>query len=366
MTLTVRPGILDIAAYVPGEHDLPGTGPIYKMSSNESALGASRLAMDAYAQGAADLHRYPDGASHALRAALAHEVGGKEDEIICGTGSDDILVLIARAYAGPDDEILYSRHGFLIYPIAAQSVGATPVIAPEKDLTTDVDALLKAVTPKTKICFVANPNNPTGSYISASEMRRLREGLPAHTLLVIDAAYAEYVDRSDYTDGSELVKECDNVIMSRTFSKIYGLAALRLGWAYGHRSIIDVLHRIRGVFNVAGPAQLAGVAGLTDKDHVRRSKSHNDYWLPWFTSEVKRIGLHPYPSVGNFLLVRFPRDLTLNADAAEKFLKSRRILVRKMGAYGLPDCLRITIAEETAVKACAVALADFVAGAATQ
>ncbi|WP_303977190.1 histidinol-phosphate transaminase [Dongia mobilis] len=366
MTLTVRPGILDIAAYVPGEHDLPGSGPIYKMSSNESALGASRLAMDAYAKGAAELHRYPDGGCHALRSALAQEVGGKAEEIICGTGSDDILVLITRAYAGPGDEVLYSRHGFLIYPIAAQSVGATPVTAPEKDLTTDVDALLAAVTPKTKICFVANPNNPTGSYIPASEMKRLRDGLPDNVLLVIDAAYAEYVDKPDYTDGAELVKQHDNVIMSRTFSKIYGLAALRLGWAYGPNSVMDVLNRIRGVFNVAAPAQIAGIAGLADSDHVKRSKAHNDYWLPWFVSEVKRIGLHPYPSVGNFLLVRFPTDPKLNADAAEKFLKSRRILVRKMGAYGLPDCLRITIAEEAAVKACATALNDFVQGAATQ
>ena len=366
MSLTVRPGILDIAAYVPGEHDLPGSGPIYKMSSNESALGASQHAMDAYAKGAQEMHRYPDGASMALRSALAAQVGGKPEEIICGTGSDDILVLVSRAYAGPGDEVLYSRHGFLIYPIAAQSVGATPVAAPEKNLTTDVDALLAAVTPKTRICFVANPNNPTGSYIPATEMKRLRDGLPENVLLVIDAAYAEYVDKPDYSNGAELVKAHDNVIMSCTFSKIYGLAALRLGWAYGNKSIMDVLHRIRGVFNVPAPAQAAGIAGLHDTDHVARSKAHNDHWLPWFVGEVKRIGLHPYPSVGNFLLVRFPSDPKLNADAAEKFLKSRRILVRKMGAYGLPDCLRITIAEEAAVKACATALNDFVQGAATQ
>lgn len=366
MTLAVRPGIMEIAAYVPGEHDLPGSGPIHKMSSNESALGASADAMAAYAKGAAELHRYPDGASHALRAALAREVGGSIDEIICGTGSDDILVLIARAYAGPGDEVLYSRHGFLIYPIAAQSVGATPVTAPEKNLTTDVDALLAKVTPRTKICFVANPNNPTGSYIPAGEMRRLREGLPENVLLVVDAAYAEYVDRPDYTDGSELVKEYDNVIVSRTFSKIHGLAALRLGWAYGQAGIIGVLHRIRGVFNVAAPAQIAGLAALADRAHVKRSKAHNDHWLPWFVDQMKAIGLHPFPSVTNFVLVRFPSDPQLSADAAEKFLKSRRVLVRKMGAYGLPDCLRITIAEETAVRACAAALAEFVQGAATQ
>lgn len=366
MTLTVRPGILDIAAYVPGEHDLPGSGPIYKMSSNESALGASPRAMEAYAKGAMELHRYPDGASLALRTALAAQVGGKPEEIICGTGSDDILVLVTRAYAGPGDEVLYSRHGFLIYPIAAQSVGATPVAAPEKNLTTDVDALLAAVTPRTKVCFVANPNNPTGSYIPATEMKRLRDGLPDHVLLVIDAAYMEYVDRPDYSNGAELVKNHDNVIMSCTFSKIYGLAALRLGWAYGPRSVMDVLHRIRGVFNVPAPAQLAGIAALNDRDHVAKSKAHNDRWLPWFENEMRGLGLDPRPSVGNFSLVRFPTDPKLNADAAERFLKSRRILVRKMGAYGLPDYLRVTIAEEAAVKACAAALSDFVQGAATQ
>ena len=366
MSLAVRPGIMDIAAYVPGEHDLPGSGPIYKMSSNESALGASQAAMAAYAKGAAELHRYPDGASHGLRAALAKEVGGRPDEIICGTGSDDILVLLTRAYAGPGDEVLYSRHGFLIYPIAAQSVGAEPVTAPEKDLTTDVDALLAKVSAKTKICFVANPNNPTGSYIPASEMRRLREKLLQNVLLVVDAAYAEYVDKPDYTDGSELVKEYDNVVVSRTFSKIYGLAAVRLGWAYGQKSIIEVLQRIRGVFNVGAPAQLAGIAAIADTRHVEQSKAHNDRWMPWFVGQMKALGLHPYPTVTNFVLVRFPSDPKLNADAAEKFLKSRRVLVRKMGAYGLPDCLRITIAEEAAVKACAEALADFVAGAATQ
>jgi histidinol-phosphate aminotransferase len=197
-------------------------------------------------------------------------------------------------------------------------------------------------------------------------MKRLRDGLPENVLLVIDAAYAEYVDKPDYSNGAELVKTHDNVIMSCTFSKIYGLAALRLGWAYGPRSVMDVLHRIRGVFNVPAPAQLAGIAALNDRDHVAKSKAHNDRWLPWFENEMRGLGLDPKPSVGNFCLVRFPTDPKLNADAAERFLKSRRILVRKMGAYGLPDYLRVTIAEEAAVKACAAALGDFVQGAATQ
>ncbi len=366
MSLVVRPGILDIAAYVPGEHSLPGSGPIHKMSSNESAVGPSPKAIEAYRAGSDDIHRYPDGGASKLRQAIAAGIGADPAQIVCGAGSDEILQLLTRAYAGPGDEVLYSRHGFLVYPIAAQSVGATPVAAPERDLTTDVDALIAHATPRTKICFVANPNNPTGSYIPTSELVRLREGLPDHVLLVIDAAYAEYVDKADYQEGNELVRKYDNVVVSRTFSKIFGLAALRLGWAYCPPAVADVLNRIRGPFNTPAPAQAAGVAAWNDATHTAAAKAHNDYWLPWFADRVREIGLTAYPSVCNFMLVGFPSDPNLNADAAEAFLKSRRILVRKMGAYGLPHCLRISIAEEAAVRACAEALGDFVKQAATQ
>lgn len=366
MSLIVRPGILDIAAYVPGDHSLPGSGPIHRMASNEGALGASPKAIDAYRETAAELHRYPDGTSKDVRVALGQEYGIAPDQIVCGAGSDEILQLLTRAYAGPGDEVLYSRHGFLVYPIAAQACGATPVTAPEQDLRTDVDALLKAVTPKTRICFVANPNNPTGSYISGKELERLRAGLPSTVLLVVDAAYAEYVDAKDYASGLEMVKSHDNVVMARTFSKIFGLAALRLGWAYCPPAVADVLNRIRGPFNVPAPAQAAGAAAIADKEHVAKSKAHNDYWLPWFSRRMKEIGLHPYPSVANFVLVKFPSDPKLSAEAALKFLNARRILPRRVAAYGLPDCLRITIAEESAVKACAAALEEFVKGAATQ
>ena len=208
------------------------------------------------------MHRYPDGGAVALREALAATIHADPAQIVCGAGSDELLQLLTRAYAGPGDEVLYSQHGFLVYPIAAQSVGATPVAAPEKNLRTDVDALLAHVTPRTKICFVAEPNNPTGSYIGAAELKRLRDGLPEHVLLVVDAAYAEYVDRADYTDGTDLVKAHDNVVMSRTFSKIHGLAALRLGWAFCPPAVADVLNRIRGPFNTPAPALAAGVAAL--------------------------------------------------------------------------------------------------------
>jgi histidinol-phosphate aminotransferase len=262
--------------------------------------------------------------------------------------------------------VLYSQHGFLVYPLAAQSVGATPVAAPEKALKTDVDALLAHVTPRTRICFVAEPNNPTGSYIGGAELKRLREGLPENVLLVVDSAYAEYVGRDDYSDGADLVKAYDNVVMSRTFSKIHGLAALRLGWAFCPPAVADVLNRIRGPFNTPAPAQAAGIAAIGDRAHQAKAKAHNDHWLPWLTARVNEIGLKAHPSVCNFLLVQFPKDPKLSADAANDFLKSRRVLVRKMGAYGLGDCLRISIAEEPALKACAQGLADFVKQAATQ
>lgn len=366
MSLIVRPGILDIAAYVPGDHSLPGEGPVHRMASNESALGASPDAIAAYRALAHELHRYPDGAAKALREAIGRAHGIDPGRIVCGAGSDDVLQLLARAYSGPGDEVLYSRHGFLVYPIAAQAVGATPVAAAERDLRTDIDALLAAVTPRTRICFVANPNNPTGSYVTRAELTRLRAGLPDHVLLVVDAAYAEYVDRPDYESGLAMVTSHDNIVMTRTFSKIFGLAALRLGWAYCPPSVADVLNRIRGPFNVPAPAQAAGIAALADRAHTARAKAHNDRWLPWLAQRLRALGLHPYPSVGNFLLVRFPNEPKLNAEAALTFLNARRILPRRVAAYGLPDCLRITIAEQAAVEACADALEAFVKGAATQ
>jgi histidinol-phosphate aminotransferase len=364
-SLIVRPGILDIAAYVPGDHALPGEGPVHRMASNEGALGASAQALEAY-RAAAELHRYPDATAKALRQALGREHGIEPERIVCGAGSDELLQLLVRAYAGPGDEVLYSQHGFLVYPIAARSAGAIPVTAPERNLRTDVDALLKAGTPHPRICFVANPNHPTGSHVTGAELRKLRAGLPTNVLLVVDAAYAEYVDLPDYESGLEMARNAANVVMTRTFSKIFGLAALRLGWAYCPPAVADVLNRIRGPFNVPAPAQAAGLAALADRAHTAKAKAHNDYWLPWFAQRMRALGLHPYPSVANFVLVRFPADPKLNAEAALEFLNARRILPRSVAAYGLPDCLRITIAEESPVKACAEALEAFVKGAATQ
>lgn len=351
-----RPGILDIAAYVGGEHH--GT---IRLASNEGALGPSAKAMEAYAQAAASLHRYPDGGSTALRNAIAKRYNLDAGRIVCGAGSDELLGLLIRAYAGPGDEVLYSQHGFLMYPIGAKSVGATPVAAPETNLTADVDALLARVTPRTKLVFLANPNNPTGTYLPAAEVERLHAGLPANTVLVIDAAYAEYMNRSDYTAGAELVERFPNVVMCRTFSKIYALGSLRIGWAYCPAGIADVLNRIRGPFNVSHAAHVAGVAAIEDTEFVERSRAHNEQWREWFTAAVRELGLTVHPAYANFVLVDFKgqqpgKD---DAEAARLFLKTRSILVRQMPSYGLPSCLRVSIGTEAEMRAVVEALKAF-------
>ena len=256
------PGILDIAPYVPGEAKAEGVARPIRLASNESALGPSPMAIAAYRALADEIHRYPDGGSVDLRAALGRYHGLDPERIVCGAGSDELIALLIRAYAGVGDEVLYSRHGFLMHPIGARSVGATPVAVPEQDLTADVDGFLARVTDKTRIVFIANPNNPTGTYLSAEQLARLHRGLPRHVVLAIDAAYAEFVNRNDYEPGIALVNRADNVVMLRTFSKIYALAGLRLGWAYCPPAIADVLNRIRGPFNVSLAAQAAGVAAV--------------------------------------------------------------------------------------------------------
>jgi histidinol-phosphate aminotransferase len=353
-----RPGILDIAPYVGGESEVAGLARVIRLASNESALGPSPRAVEAYRALALELHRYPDGGSSELRRAIAKRYGLAADRIVCGTGSDELINLLARAYAGPGDEVIYSRHGFLMYALAAQSAGAAAVAVPERNLTADVDGILARVNGKTKLVFLANPNNPTGTFVAREEVKRLHAGLPKSTVLVVDAAYADFITRNDYEPGIELVESGRNVVMLRTFSKIYALAALRIGWAYCSVEVADVLNRIRGVFNVSLPAQAAAVAALADVAAVDRAREHNDIWRPWLERELAAIGLHVTPSVANFVLVRFaakPKD----AGAAFALLQSRGILTRKMGAYGLPEHLRISIGLEDEMRAVAAALADF-------
>src|SRR5215475_10818068 len=359
--LTPRPGILKIAPYVPGKDTVEGKEPIAKLSSNESALGPSPKAMAAYAKVAAELHRYPDGGSEKLRAAIGRRYGLDPARIVCGCGSDELLNLLIRAYCGPGDELLYSQYGFLMYPINALGVGATPVAAPEKDYRADVDALLAKVTDKTRIVCLANPNNPTGSYITKDDVRRLQAGLPKNVLLVIDAAYAEYVSRNDYESGVELVDQAENVVMTRTFSKIYGMGGLRLGWMYAPAAVADVINRLRQPFNVNLAAQMAGIAALEDIAHTDASRTNNDVWLPWLATELSKLGLKPLPSVGNFLTVGFGSKE--RAAAANDWLMNDGLIPRMIGAYGLPEFLRITIGTEKEMKAVQASLARFVAQA---
>lgn len=362
MSPTPRPGILDISPYVGGESAASGHARAIRLASNENPLGPGTRAAAAFAAVREDLHRYPDGAATELRAAIADAEGLDPARIVCGAGSDELISLLVRAYAGPGDEVLHSAHGFLMYAIAAKAAGATPVAVPERDLTADVDAILARAGARTRLVFLANPNNPTGSYVNGAALRRLRDGLPDSVLLVIDAAYAEYVAAEDYESGSALVDEFNNVVMTRTFSKIHGLAALRLGWAYCPAAVADVLNRVRGPFNVCRPALAAGVAALGDRAHVDRSRRHNARWRAWLAEQLTDLDLHPYPSVGNFLLVRFPAETALAAPAALRYLKESGILVREMTAYGLPACLRVTIGDEAETRDVAAALSRFMAG----
>ena len=356
---TPRAGILDIEAYVPGLSSVPsGVKPI-KLSSNENPLGAAPAALAAYRAAASTLERYPDGSATALRRAIARRYGLDADRIVCGAGSDELLSLLAHIYIGPSDEGLFTEHGFLVYRIAILSNDGTPVVAPEKGLKTDVDALLARVTEKTRVVFIANPNNPTGTYIPIDEVRRLRAELPSRVLLVLDAAYSEYVRRNDYEAGLELVATTPNTVMTRTFSKIHGLAALRIGWAYCPAAIADVLNRVRGPFNMSSPAIAAGVAAMEDAGHEQAAVAHNEHWLGWLSTEIEKLGLKVTPSVANFLLIHFPVSETAGAVACDKFLQSKGLILRRVAAYGLPDCLRLTIGTEAENRAFIAALAEF-------
>lgn len=353
-----KPGILDISPYVGGESEIEGVERVIKLASNEGALGPSPKAMEAYRAEAETLHRYPDGSALKLRKALADAYGLDMDRIVCGAGSDELLDMLARAYAAPGDEVMFTEHGFLMYPIATMGVGATPVKVPETNLHADVDKLIERAGDKTKIVFLANPNNPTGTYIPDSEIRRLREGLPDHVLLVIDAAYAEYITRNDYASGAALVDEYDNVVMTRTFSKIFALGGVRLGWAYCPASVADILNRLRGPFNVTSPALAAGLAALGDVAFTDEVRAYTATWFDWTKEQLMALGLDVPSEVGNFLLVRFPGGAE-SAEACDEFLKNRGLIVRRMAGYGLPDSLRITIGREDEMRPLVDAIKEF-------
>jgi len=359
-----RPGVLDIAPYVPGKSKAPGVAKVYKLSSNESPLGPSPHAIAAYKAAAERLEDYPDGDVTELRQAIGRVFGLDPARILCGAGSDDLLNLLAHAYLQDGDEVIYSAHGFLMYPIYALGHGAKPIAVPEKNYTADVDAILAAVTARTRIVFLANPNNPTGTYVPFDEIKRLHANLPGNVILVLDAAYAEYVQRNDYEAGIELVATSENVVMCRTYSKIHGLAAVRLGWMYAPAHIIDVVNRVRNPFNVNTPAMKAGIAAIEDAAHVQRSIAHNSKWLAWLTQEIEKLGLKVTPSVANFVLIHFPQAKGRTAADADEFLTKRGLILRRVAGYGLPNALRLTVGTEEANHLVVTALKDFVGKAA--
>ena len=361
MTLAPKPGVLDIVPYVGGRAHVPGVSNAHKLSSNESALGPSPMAMEAYRSAEKSLSLYPEGSAGILREAIAAHYGLDPERIVCGNGSDELLTLLAHAYLRAGDEVMFTRHGFLVYRIAALANSAVPVEVAEKDFRADVDAMLARVTSKTRLVYLANPNNPTATYLPHDEARRLHAGLPKDALLVIDAAYSEYIRRNDYEPGIEMVASFPNVVMTRTFSKIYGLAGLRIGWAYCPASVADVLNRVRGPFNVSVPAQLAGAAALKDRAHVEASFAHNEKWRAWLTENIRKLGLRVDESVTNFVLVHF-KD-TKTAASADTFLSKRGVILRGTAAYNLPACLRMTVGPEDANRAAVTAIAQFMSQA---
>ena len=356
---TPKAGIMEIAPYVPGKSKAAqGVERVIKLSSNENALGCSEHAKAAYVEAAAQLHRYPDGQASLLKDAIHEVLGFKPSMLVCGAGSDEIIQFLIAAYAGVGDDVIQTEHGFLMYQIYAKSRGARPVFAKEKHLTTHVDALLAEVTERTKLVFVANPNNPTGTYIPLAELKRLRDGLPAHVLLVVDEAYVEYATAEDYESAASLVETTPNTVVLRTFSKAYGLPGLRLGYGYMPEAVADVLNRIRGPFNNSSAAIAAGAAAVRDEDFIRRSTAHNTEWRQWLTDEFFKYQYQIKPSQGNFILVQCGINANLQAFQLAAQFAERGIIVRELDNYGLSDYLRITIGTEEENQAVAKLLSQ--------
>lgn len=357
MTNQIRPqpGILEIAPYVAGKAGVAGMANAVKLSSNENPFGPSDRAKDAYLRAVHELHRYPSTDHAELRRAIADVHGLDADRVICGVGSDEILQLIAQAYAGPRDEVVFTEHGFLMYRICALAVGATPVEVKERERVTDVDAILAACGPRTRLVFIANPNNPTGTMISAAEVERLAASLPRQALLVLDGAYAEYVEGFDA--GLALVEARQNVVMTRTFSKIYGLGGLRIGWGYGPAEIIDVLNRIRQPFNLSAAQMDAAEAAVRDQDYVAKCRAENARMRGWLAGALAELGVPSDVSSANFILARFASPD--EAAACDAFLQSQGLIVRRVGGYNLPHCLRITVGDEASCRRVAHAVGQF-------
>ncbi|MEO8242813.1 MAG: histidinol-phosphate transaminase [bacterium] len=348
-------GIMDIALYQGGAAGVAGQSNVVKLSSNENPFGPSDRAKEAFQRSVHQLHRYPNTDHAALRQAIAEVHGLDASRIICGVGSDEIITFLGQAYAGPRDEVVFTEHGFLMYRISALAVGATPVQVSERDRITDVDAILKACNHRTKLVFIANPNNPTGTMISAAEVARLADGLPSQAILVLDGAYAEFVEGFD--GGLALVEARANVVMTRTFSKIYGLGGLRIGWGYGPKPVIDVLNRIRGPFNLSNTQLETAEAAVRDQDHVNRCRADNTRMRHWLALALAELGIPSDTSMTNFILARFASQE--EAESCDIFLQKQGLLVRRVTSYNLPQCLRITIGDESSCRRVAHAIAQF-------
>jgi histidinol-phosphate aminotransferase len=354
---TPRPEILTIHPYVAGESELPGANRTIKLSSNEGAFGVPPSAQAAIIAAASESYRYPDGGADPLRVALGKRWGLDPARIVCGAGSDDLLYQLCLSYGGPGRDIIMSEHGFSIYYIAGTYAGSRVIKVHERNLTADLDAILAAVSPATRLIFLANPNNPTGSMVPSGEVARFRAALPPEVLLVLDSAYAEYVTHPAYDAGVKLVDATDNTVMTRTFSKIFGLGGMRIGWCYAPPAIVDVLNRVRGPFNVSVAAQAAAIAALSEPGWVEAGCAHNTEYRPKLTAGLEAAGLKVWPSQGNFVLVDL--GTTEAADAADASLRANGIIVRKVGGYGLPHCLRVTVGTAEEVAAVVDAFAEF-------
>ena len=352
-----RPEILTIHPYIGGESTLPGVNRTIKLSSNEGAFGVPPGAQAAIRSVTEEVFRYPDGGADALRAALGKRWGLDPARIVCGAGSDDLIYQLCLSYGGPGRDIIMSAHGFSIYQIAGTYAGSRVIKVPERNLTADLDAMLAAVSPSTRLMFLANPNNPTGSMVPAEEVARLRERLPPEVLLVLDAAYAEYVTHPAYEPGAKLVDSSGTTVMTRTFSKVFGLGGMRIGWCYAPPGVVDVLNRVRGPFNVSVAAQAAAIAALQEPGWVEKGRDHNAVWRPKLAEGLTAAGIKVWPSEGNFVLADFAT--VERADAADEFLRVRGVIVRKVAGYGLPHCLRITVGLGEEVEAVIEALTAF-------
>ncbi len=354
-TIRPQPGILDIALYQGGESKLAGHNRVFKLSSNENPFGASPATVEAYRAAAASLHLYPDTSHAALRGAIARVHGLDADRIVCGAGSDEIIAFLCQTYAGPGLEVIHTEHGFGMYRISALAAGATPVEVKEAERRTDVDAILAACTGQTALVFIANPNNPTGTMIATREIERLAEGLPPQALLVLDGAYAEYVEGFD--GHASLVAARDNVVMTRTFSKIHGLGGLRIGWGYGPAHVIDALNRVRGPFNLSTAALVSAEAAVLDTAYTETCRAENARNRARLAAALAAVGVPSDPSEANFLLARFAD--AAEAEAADRALRDRGIIVRRVAGYNLPAALRITIGDAEGCAAVAEAVGAF-------